>query len=285
MQQQFVMWEVRVTSPQSAEIAGATAFEAGASGLEELPSGMALRVFAPEAAAKAIEAALGGLGALGVAVGPQQLVPDTDWSTAWREGLEAIRIAGGLTIRPPWIEDPDPGTPCLVIEPGQAFGTGGHASTRLALEFLLDLAWNGRRLLDVGTGSGVLALAALRLGAAGAVAFDLDPLAAPAARQNGLENGCASRLRLFTGPLDALAPGRAFDVVVANMIRTEQEPILAELLSQTQPRGIVILSGLLQSEDDRMTGLLLRLGFRVVSRRGELDERGDAWLALRAERA
>lgn len=281
----FVSWTVRVPTPEIGEIAAAEAFAAGASGLEEQEGGRTLQIFADEARADAVARALSGLAPMGVEPGVPEPVEDTDWSTAWREGLAAVRIGDALIVRPPFVESPDPALPCVVIEPAQAFGTGGHASTRLAAELLVRVDWRGRSVLDIGTGSGVLALAALRLGAERAVGFDLDPLAGPAAAANGRDNGLAQRLRLFTGPLDALAADTRFDLVVANMIRTEQEPILEALLARTKPDGSVLLSGLLEAEDERMTRLLGRHGFAVVTRLRECDERDDAWLALEARRS
>ena len=116
----------------------------------------------------------------------------------------------------------------LEIDPGQAFGTGGHASTRLALELLAALpeeAVHGARVLDVGCGTGVLALSALALGAASAVAHDLDPLATRATQENALRNGLAGPLSVFTGPVAALG-GDLFSLVLLNMIRSELLPLL-----------------------------------------------------------
>ena len=283
MPERFVSFEVSAPDAEVAEIAAAFAFDAGASGAEEREAGSGLRVFGPASRADAIQTALSELGHLGIEVGAPAPVTETDWSTAWRAGLEAVWIADALIVRPPFVDSPAPELPDVVIEPGQAFGTGGHASTRLALELMVGLAWPGRMVLDVGTGSGVLALAALRLGAERALGFDLDPLAAPAARQNAEDNGLGG-LRLLTGPIDALSEAARFDAVVANMIRTEHEPILGAVVARARSGAVVILSGLLQHEDEGMTAQLESQGLRVVRRLRERDARGDAWLAIEARK-
>src|SRR5262249_18285588 len=136
-----------------------------------------------------------------VEVAQPQPEPEVDWSTAWRSGLEAIEISPRLMVRPPFAKaELQSGQACVVIEPGQAFGTGGHSSSRLALELLDALERErveGARVLDVGCGSGVLALAALALGARSAVGFDRDLLAVRAARANAHENRSSAQFRVF----------------------------------------------------------------------------------------
>jgi ribosomal protein L11 methyltransferase len=175
----------------------------------------------------------------------------------------------------------------LVIDPGQAFGTGGHASTRLALEAIAALPaaeLAGARVLDVGCGSGVLALAALALGAERALGCDLDPLATAAAREAARANGFGARLALFTGSLEALGPRAAgvFHLVVANLLRRELEPLLGAIAQAVRPGGLVILSGLLARERGRVEAALAALGLAAGGAHTLTDATGDAWLALRA---
>ncbi|HSJ96456.1 MAG TPA: 50S ribosomal protein L11 methyltransferase, partial [Myxococcota bacterium] len=156
-----------------AERAAAEAWEAGAAGFEERDDG-SLIAYAPAARAEAVRAALAA--ALGAgAVGAVEPEPARDWPETWKEGLRPLVVSPRLVVRPPFAAFPlAPGQREVVIEPRQAFGTGAHATTALALEALDEaLAARSRaRVLDVGCGSGVLALAALALGAAGAVACD-----------------------------------------------------------------------------------------------------------------
>lgn len=272
-----------------AERAAAEAFAAGASGLEERggeggAGGTELLVYAPAAEAPRVEAALAALAAQGAAnalrVCPTEAAPEEDWSVRWREGLGVVRISPRLAVRPPFV--PDAGEPpALVIDPGQAFGTGGHASTRLALTLLDGLVARlpGARVLDVGTGSGVLALAALALGAAQAVGFDLDVIAVREARSNAERNELGARLQLFAGGIDALrAP--PFDVVVANLLRSELLPVLPQLAAALRPGGCAVLSGLLASERPAIERALAAQGLVVEQAREEDDPAGDVWLGL-----
>ena len=272
-----------------AEAIAAEAFAAGASGLEERENGdrIVLLVYAPAARAEAVRAA-----ALAVAgdatVARAEPVATRDWPETWKEGLAPIVISSRLVVRPPFAAHPlGNGQREVVIEPRQAFGTGAHGSTALALS-LLDAhlaTTRPARVLDVGSGSGVLAIAALQLGAAHAIACDLDPIAARETSENAARNGVASRIAVFAGSLDALGPraGR-FEVVVANVISSELRPILGALVQRVAPDGVAVFSGLLGAEREAIGAELAGHALRVVDERREEDARGDAWLALMATR-
>jgi ribosomal protein L11 methyltransferase len=286
----FVRIALAGGSAELRERAAAEAFAAGALGAEEHDGPPpVLWIYAAATAAAAVRAALAPFA--GLAVGDPEPVPERAWAEAWKEGLEAIVISPRLLVRPSFAPVPAGFTGReLVIDPGQAFGTGGHASTRLALEAIAALpeaALAGARVLDVGCGSGVLALAALALGAGRALGCDLDPLATAAAREAAQANGFATRLALFTGSLDALGPraAAAFDLVVANLLRRELEPLLGAIARAVRPGGHLILSGLLASERERVGAALGTLGLAVREALEVTDATGDAWLALRARRA
>lgn len=279
--------EARVGSGGDDERASAEAFDAGASGIEERPCAepgrVDLVIYAPAAAADAILRRLEqGFGAAIVLSRPEP-EPEVDWSTAWRDGITAVEVSPRLRVRPPFLPaEPRDGRHEIVIEPGQAFGTGGHASTRLALE-LVDVVASGlapgARVLDVGTGSGVLALAALALGATRAVAFDLDPLAAPAARANARANGLEARLALFTGPLEALREA-PFDAVLANLLRSELVPLIPAIVARVARGGALVLAGLLESDLPEVETRLAGHGFvRALAHRQE-DLDGEVWVGL-----
>ena len=261
------------------------AYEAGALGLEERSDerGVTLLLYAPAERALALRAALAKGEPAPLELGAIEAVPDTDWSEGWKTGLGASVISERLVVRPSWVAHGlVPGQAEVVIDPGQAFGTGTHASTWLALEWIDQLAGElppGARLLDVGTGSGVLALAAAVLAPAQVVAFDLDPVAAREARVNSARNGCAARVSVFAGSLDALA-GTAFDLVVANLLRSEALPLLAGLAARTRVGGQAVFSGLLDSETEAFAEAARAAGFTPKGVRRGNDASGERWSAI-----
>jgi ribosomal protein L11 methyltransferase len=214
-------------------------------------------------------------------------VAQQDWSRSWRAWHRPTVISPRLAIRPSFASLPSvPGQRVLVLDPGQAFGTGAHASTRLVLELLcgpLLPLLPGARVLDAGVGSGVLALSALLLGAGDAIGFDLDRLATSEARAHARCNDLETRLGLFTGPIEALGAGR-FDLVLANLLRRELEPILPLLCQRVAAGGSLILSGLLEEDAEALHAQLARLGLKASEERRLRDDAGDNWLALSARR-
>lgn len=173
--------------------------------------------------------------------GRWEAVADRDWNAVWKAGIEPV-TAGEVTIVPPWLLDEEAaaGRVVLVIEPGQAFGTGHHATTVGCLLALQERALSGRSVLDVGTGTGVLGLAAARLGARRVLALDTDPVAVSTAERNALRNDCAVEVR--AGSLDAGGDER-FDVVVANLDTDTLKVLASDLLDRVGPGGHLILSG------------------------------------------
>ena len=198
-------------------------------------------------------------------------VPD-DWAERWRRFHHPLQIGGRLYVRPPW-EEPAvrPGVVELVIDPGQAFGTGTHATTRLCLELMLDLEPHGS-FCDLGCGSGVLAIAAAKLGFSPVTALDADRLAIDATHQNARANGVLlDRVERFD--LRGQPPPGA-DTVAANLMR----PLLlrvAEAMSE-RPRALIV-SGLLDEEADEVAA-----AFAPLRERRRLSAQG--WTALLLER-
>jgi ribosomal protein L11 methyltransferase len=209
-------------------------------------------------------------------------VPDVDWVARFREGFRAFDAAGFL-VTPPWGDrssaphpSSGPSRPhvTLIVDPGRAFGTGTHESTRLCLGLLRELAKRGPlgRVLDLGTGSGILAVAAARLGARAATALDLDPEAVAAARHHARLN--AVELRLVRADLAAaLMPG-AFDLVLANIAAPLLVERREEILALAAP--VMVLSGLLATDAETVRAAYARAGRIEVRRDGE-------WAALLVE--
>lgn len=280
----------RARDEPAAEHALAEAVAAGALGAEQREEalGVTLIVYAPARASRAVHAALEQV--LGVAaVAAATPVAPVDWSEAWKAGLRPIEVSDRLRIRVSFeTSAARAGQRDLVIDPGQAFGTGGHESTRLALAWidaLREELADAAALLDVGTGSGVLALAALALGAPRVIGCDLDPLATSAARANAHANGLGDRLTVFTGSLDALAPRARFAGIAANLLSCELDPIFETLVSHLAPRGWLVISGLLERERDTWEGRGSRSGLESAGARREVDASGTAWASLLMRRA
>lgn len=271
------------------EILLATAFEAGAEGAEEMEQDGRFRacIYAPSDRIEAVRDALCEEAADSSEIEAAQASPDVDWSEAWKEGLEALCISPRLLVRPPFVEVVlEPGQREIVIDPGQAFGTGSHASTRLCLEWidaLLDPAEEEDRfdrVLDVGTGSGVLSLAALALGARSAVGFDLDPVAIEAATVAARENGLETSVRFFTGPIEALGMAdEKYPLVLANLLKSEMLPIASALADRVARGGRLILAGLLEEDVAEVCARFGEEGMKEVGRRSREDSTG-LWVGL-----
>lgn len=280
----FCQIAVRAADAEQAERLAAEAYAVGATGLEERESEkeITLILYAPTAAAEAVCAAI-AKAAPGIRIEPPAEVPDTNWSEQWKAGLTATIISPRLLIRPSFVSAAlVPGQSEIVIDPGQAFGTGGHPSTHLALEWIDEIAptlKGGSRMLDVGTGTGILALAAAKLGPAELFAFDADSLATAAARENARSNGLGERLRLFTGGLEAIREV-SFDLVVANLLRTEMLPLFGGIAARVRAGGFAVFSGLLEIERESVGEALRAVGLRESGVRSRADANGDPWSAL-----
>jgi ribosomal protein L11 methyltransferase len=202
-------------------------------------------------------------------------VPDEDWARRSQEDLRAIE-ADGLVIAPPW-DVPKGSTPVIIIEPSTGFGTGHHATTRLCLRLLRRLELRGARVLDVGTGSGVLALAAWKLGAADVVAVDNDPDALENARENMARNGAGPSIDVVCDDLGSLRIQRA-DVVLANLTGAVLVRFAEELRSLAIDGGYLILSGFAPQE-----AAVVRAAFRGLTVIDESSEGDWAALSLRVD--
>jgi ribosomal protein L11 methyltransferase len=198
-----------------------------------------------------------------------------DWAERWKRFHVPVLVGGRLYVRPPWEEPPiRPGVIDLVIDPGRAFGTGAHPTTRMSLELLLEVAGDrpGESFCDLGCGSGVLAIAAAKLGFRPVTALDSDRAAVEATLQNARANGVALD-RVEYGNLREEAPPRA-DVVVANLIRSLLLRV-AELMEE--PPAALIASGLLENEADEVAA-----AFPPLRQRRRLTESGWTGLLLAA---
>jgi ribosomal protein L11 methyltransferase len=230
-----------------------------------------------------IEKAIWALGQLRQ-VGPLQVrtLREADWANAWKEYFFVHRVGRRTVIVPSWRQaeyEPRPDDAVLLLDPGMAFGTGLHPTTRLCLRALEDVPIQpGMRVLDLGSGSGILAIAAARLGAGYVEAVEIDPVAASVCQHNVDRNGVGDVVSVRPGTLQG-APDEPFDVVLGNIsiaVLLELHPLL---VLQLRPGGLAVLSGVLAERADELWETLRTTGWRPERTDFEQD-----WVALLARR-
>lgn len=207
-----------------------------------------------------------------------QPVEEKNWNVFWEQGLVPV-TAGPFLIKPTWADAPAGYDARFVLEidPKMSFGTGHHASTRLALRLLADtVRGGGERVLDAGTGTAILSIAALRLGAASALAFDTDARVQENAAENVRRNGVAEQVELRTGTLADVVPETGFDLILANINRNALSQMMPSFREKLTPGGRAVLGGLLLSD---RAPLLKRAAACGLSLDEEQTE--DEWWAVR----
>jgi ribosomal protein L11 methyltransferase len=272
-------WAIDVrTTPEARDRLGAWLVERTGQAVEERDDGT-LVTFAPdEAAADRLIAELGRETG-GTAVTSRRRVEPVDWSTRWRDGLGS-RSFGRLTVTPSWAPAPSAPGPVVVLDPETAFGSGEHGSTRVALELLERFVRPGDLVLDLGSGSGILAIAAVKLGAARAIGIEQDAEANLVAVRNAERNGVADAVEFLDGDACELAPllGPA-DLVLSNILRIVNVALLAEIAEALRPGGVAVFSGMEVAEAPLFVAPLEAAGFAVEE---ELTDTG--WWGVAARR-
>ncbi len=192
-------------------------------------------------------------------------IADQDWLAEWKKGYEPVDIGNRMIVSPSWKRDQVAGTDRIIIQidPGMAFGTGTHETTRGCLE-MLERHWRGGSLLDAGTGTGILAIAAIKLHPGSIVTgFDVDPEAITVAEENAAINGVGDEIELEVNRLSSYA-GRQFDVVVANLTADVIIPLSGEFPEVIKPGGLLIVSGILTEQGDDVIEALRSKGFEMI---------------------
>ncbi len=202
---------------------------------------------------------------------------EEEWQNAWKSHFHLTKIGRRVVIRPTWTDyQPEPGEVVVDIDPGLAFGTGYHPTTHTCLEAMETLVADGSTLLDLGTGSGILSIAAIRLGAGSAVALDIDSQAVRAARQNFRRTRTSGQVTLIQGSLPHPKVGaRQFDLAVANISARAVCERAQFIVAATRHTGTVIASGMMRDQSPQVVDALVGLGCTCV---GEWAR--DEWVTL-----
>ena len=193
------------------------------------------------------------------------VVDDNDWVESWKENYKPIH-AGRVTIVPQWIDyTPCDGEYIVRIDPGMAFGTGEHESTKMCLQFLQALGVEGKSVIDIGTGSGILALASAKLGASVVEAYDIDDNAVKAAKENAALNGLEDKLKVDNANLLDKTSGK-FDIVLANITADVLITLSVTLGDYMKKDGVVIISGIILKREDDVKNAFVKAGFEIQER-------------------
>lgn len=270
---------VRTTEDESDDLA-VELFDLGASGVETRDDETLSKATAGVllvASFEDEETARAALEALGEDRATLVFVEGDDWRDEWKRFFKPSRIGERFVVRPSWEPfDAGPDDLVIVIDPGRAFGTGLHETTRLVIRELEQRVTPGVEVLDVGTGSGILSIAALMLGAGRALGIDVDEDAVEIAVENAAINDLADRFEGSATPVDAIEA--RYPLVLANIEARVLIPLAAAIGARVAPDGVLILSGLLAGQEDEVQGHYV--GFERLA----LTREGD-WVALTLVRA
>lgn len=250
----------------------AALFDAGVLAVQEVEGGLTTSVQGRDFANQLRDAIRHASSDASVEVAP---LPNVDWAAEWKKSVRAHDL-GGLTVCPPWLAEGKDPARTIVIEPQMAFGTGEHQTTRGVLRLMQGVIRPGDRVADLGAGSAVLAIGAVKLGASWVAAIELDHDAIANAEENVRRNGTADRVKVIEGDaatlLSLVAPVR---VITANIQTTVLGPMLPALAAGLTSDGEAILSGILVAEREEMLGLLASGGWRVLREDSE-----EAWWSV-----
>ncbi|MBX3112870.1 MAG: 50S ribosomal protein L11 methyltransferase [Fimbriimonadaceae bacterium] len=218
-----------------------------------------------------LRAELESFGAVSVA---DRLVPEEDWAESWKQFFRPRRVGRRLVVRPSWEDyEAGDGDVVIVLDPGQAFGTGDHPTTRGCLEILESLSPQGLAVADIGCGSGVLSVAAMLLGAKSVVAVDVDPPSVTATLENAVRNGVTVDARQGLG-FDPLPNDSTYDLVLSNIISAALMALAPEAARRTRPGGHWVVSGVIESNWPAVREAATRQGFTL-----ETTIQENEWLA------
>ena len=214
------------------------------------------------------ESVLAAVRAAGYSV-ETRVIADEDWENNWKQYYKPLPVGEKLVVVPAWEEQPADGRVALRLDPGLIFGTGSHATTRMCLEAIETLAGSGKRVLDLGCGSGILSIGALVLGCREAVGCDIDPKAPDVAMDNAALNGIgADRFRVYAGDILSdkgmrAALGTGFDIVLANIVADVILPLAPLSREFLAPGGTFVTSGIIEGRQEEIEHALKKAGYTV----------------------
>jgi len=262
---------VRVRKPKDRAAVISALFEAGAEGVQELDDEIVTHI--RDVDQTKVTSAVRNVDASATVEYGQ--TPAVDWSAEWRSRITAHRL-GRLVVTPPWLADRFAESERIIIDPGMAFGTGEHETTRGVLRLLQGVIRAGDTVADLGAGSAVLGIGAAKLGAARVIAIELDPDAIGNAEENVKRNGVADRVTVIEGDAALLLPLVApVRVVVANILSSVLTALMPVIANALAPDGVAILSGILTAEKGGIQAAAESGGWRIV----ETDQEGMWWSA------
>lgn len=205
-----------------------------------------------------------------------EYVNQEDWETGWKKYYHPMDIGGKLAVCPSWEEYSPVGRKVLKLDPGMAFGTGTHETTYLCLEVLDKSIKGGERVLDVGTGSGILGIGAILLGAGEVQGIDIDPTAVKVAKENAQLNGVADKFKIIVGDLSDKATGK-YDIIVANIVANAVMMLSETIKNFLKEGGLYITSGIIDTRKDEVVAKLQSLGLKIL----KIHEK-NGWVCIEA---